>query len=111
VEVVGRLRAHVDGDERDGRLEMRRLREPPEIDALLAEPPLEPAAPRVLADATGERDLRTGPGGDHGHVGRSTTEVRNERVGLVPRGDGLLADDVDESLPKNQNARAHDGGA
>jgi hypothetical protein len=91
-------RLRVEDGECDRRLDPRLPPPEAQVDSLLAQPPLEPAAPRVVADPARQRNPRPLARRDDSDVRRRAARVRNEGVRLVERGDGSLADQVDERL-------------
>ena len=67
---------------------------------------MQPAAPRVVARPAGERDVGTRERGGDGDVGPEAARMRHERVRLGERGDGRMADEIDDGLAEAEGPHA-----
>ena len=67
---------------------------------------MQPGAPGVVARAAGERDVGSRACGGDGDVGADASLMRDERVRLGERGDGTLADEVDDGLAEAEGSHA-----
>ena len=110
MQLVGRLALLVERDERQARALPGGEPEPLQADALGAQAIAQPRAPRVVAGAARELDVGAAAGGGHGGVRRHAADVRGERARLGERGDGPLADEIDDRLAEAQGAGPLAGG-
>ena len=67
---------------------------------------MQPGAPAVVARAAGERDRGSRAGGGDGDVGADASLMRHERVRFGERGDGTLADEIDDGLAEAEGSHA-----